>query len=171
MATIDPSEDLRSYRNALGSFATGVTIVTTQTDAGKPVGLTVNSFTSVSLEPPLVLWSLARKSPSLGIFDACRHYGINVLASHQAEHCARFATPMPDKFAGTAWSASEEGVPLLEGVAMQLVCENQQRIEAGDHVIFLGRVLHYAPGTGQPLIFCRGEFIGNEPAPEGTMRC
>jgi flavin reductase (DIM6/NTAB) family NADH-FMN oxidoreductase RutF len=158
---LDPRQDLRSYRHALGSFATGVTVVTTRRDNGEPVGLTVNSFASVSLEPPLVLWSLARNSPSLAVFEASRHCGINVLASHQAEHSIRFATPQPDKFAGMAWRLSAEGVPLLEGVTMQLVCENQQRIEAGDHIIFLARVLRYATHEVEPLIFCRGSYLAS----------
>ncbi len=155
----DPDKDLRSYRRALGSFATGITVVTTLRDDGEPVGLTANSFTSVSLEPPLVLWSLARKSPSLGVFEACRHYAINVLSSDQAGHSERFATPRPDKFAGLDWHASDEGVPLLEGVTLHLVCENHQRIEAGDHIIFLARVLRYDMRPCDPLIYCRGNYL------------
>lgn len=166
----DPRQDLQSYRNALGSFATGVTVVTTRRNNGEPVGLTANSFTSVSLEPPLVLWSLARTSPSLGAFEACTHYGINVLASHQVEHSVRFATPQPDKFARTAWQQSEEGVPLLEDVTMQLVCENQQRIQAGDHIIFLARVLRYDIRQSEPLIFCRGTYLGGRTRSEQGVR-
>jgi len=110
-----------------------------------------------------VLWSLACTSPSLAVFEASRHCGINVLASHQAEHSTRFATPQPDKFDGMAWRLSDEGVPLLEGVAMQLVCATEQRIEAGDHVIFLARVLRYDTHTVEPLIFCRGTYFGSGP--------
>lgn len=169
----DPSTDLRSYRQALGSFATGITVVTTLRDDGEPVGLTANSFTSVSLEPPLVLWSLARKSPSLGVFEACRHYAINVLSSHQAEHSVRFATPRPDKFAGLDWHPSDEGVPLLEGVTLHLVCENQQRIEAGDHIIFLARVLRYAMRPSDPLIYCRGNYLAgaSSAGQQGVYAC
>lgn len=169
----DPSTDLRSYRQALGSFATGITVVTTLRDNGEPVGLTANSFTSVSLEPPLVLWSLARKSPSLGVFEACRHYAINVLSSHQAEHSVRFATPRPDKFAGLDWHPSAEGVPLLEGVTVHLVCENHQRIEAGDHIIFLARVLRYDMRPSDPLIYCRGNYLdaASTTGQQGALAC
>jgi flavin reductase (DIM6/NTAB) family NADH-FMN oxidoreductase RutF len=170
-ASLDPSKDLRSYRNALGCFATGITVVTTLRDSGEPVGLTANSFTSVSLEPPLVLWSLARKSPSLGVFESCRRYAINVLSSHQAGHSKRFATPRPDKFAGLDWQLSDEGVPLLDGVTLQLVCENHQRIEAGDHIIFLARVLRYEMRASDPLIYCRGSYLDGANATAGERAC
>ncbi|MGH8803127.1 MAG: flavin reductase family protein [Polaromonas sp.] len=168
----DPRQDLRSYRNALGSFATGVTVVTTLRENGEPVGLTANSFTSVSLEPPLVLWSLARKSPSLGAFEVCNHFGINVLAADQAEHSTRFAAPRPDKFAGMDWQLSKENVPLLADVTMQLICETQQRIEAGDHIMFLARVLRYNLRQVEPLIYCRGAYLGGKGlAGQGALPC
>jgi 3-hydroxy-9,10-secoandrosta-1,3,5(10)-triene-9,17-dione monooxygenase reductase component len=159
MPHIAPHADTLGYRAALGHFATGVTIVTTLRGDGAPIGLTANSFSSVSLAPPLVLWSLATRSPSLLAFSNAAHYAINVLAADQQVLSQRFATPLPDKFAGVALQPGPGGVPLIEGATMQLICEHHQRIPAGDHVIFIGQVLGYHVRAIDPLIYCRGRYL------------
>ena len=158
-SSLDSLMDPRSYRNALGSFATGATVVTTTRDTGEPMDLMANSFTSISLDPSLVLWSLSKKSPSLAAFEACSHYAINVLASEPSALSTRFATPNIDKFAGLDWQAGDEGVPLLGGAAMQLVCENHEPIQAGDHVMLLAHVTRYDTNQCDPVIFCRGSYL------------
>ena len=170
-----PHADPRAYCAALGHFATGVTIVTTLRGNGAPIGLTANSFSSVSLVPPLVLWSLAARSPSLDAFSSAAHYAINVLAADQQVLSQRFATPMPDKFAGVALQSGPGGVPLIEGATMQLICEHHQRIPAGDHVIFIGHVLGYHVRAIDPLIYCRGRYLAESQVPtcpaSETERC
>lgn len=151
--------DLRELRNAFGTFATGVTIVTTVDAAKRPVGLTANSFSSVSLEPPLVLWSLARTSPNLAVFEAASHFAVNVLAREHAALSRRFASPVPDKFAAADWREGLGGVPLLVSAAAHLECATVQRIDGGDHVIFLGRVERFSYARAEPLVFCHGRFM------------
>ncbi len=152
------SFDPRDFRNALGTFATGVTIVTTADEAGVPVGLTCNSFNSVSLSPPLVLWSLSLRSPSLSTFLQAPHFAVNVLAATQVTLARRFAQSIPDKFAGVAYRAGIAGVPLLDEVAAHLQCRNETRYYSGDHVIFIGRVLDYGWRDSPPLLFYRGGY-------------
>ena len=121
-AGCDPRADPKAYRSALGSFATGVTVITTPGDDGAPVGLTANSFNSVSLDPPMVLWSLARRSHSLPAFRAARHWAVHVLAAEQQALSDRFARSGTDKFAGVAITRGEAGVTLLEGCAARFEC-------------------------------------------------
>lgn len=156
--------DPRDFRAALGTFATGVTIVTTVDEAGIPVGLTCNSFNSVSLSPPLVLWSLSLRSPNLSTFLQAPHFAVNVLACDQVALARRFGQSNPDKFAGVAFAPGVTGVPLLDGVAAHLQCRNETRYYSGDHVIFIGHVLHYAWRDCAPLVFYRGRYI--EAAPD-----
>ena len=152
--TIDP----RDLRNALGCFGTGVTVITALAPDGRTVGLTANSFSSVSLNPPLVLWSLVMHSPSLSAFQDASHFAVNVLGRDQ-EHLARhFARTSADKFAGIDWSAGLGGAPLLDGVVAQFQCRNAFRYYGGDHVIFLGAVESYWHGPGEALFFSRGQF-------------
>lgn len=150
--------DPRELRNLLGQFATGVTVITTHTADGRNVGMTANSFSSVSLDPPLVLWSIARNAPSLADFLACKHFAINVLGVDQHDLSGRFARPSPDKFSGVAFKTGEAGVPLLEGVIATLVCRNVTQYEGGDHLIFLGQIEHYRHGAGEPLVFHAGQY-------------
>lgn len=152
-------EDLRAYRTALGDYPTGVTIVATLRPGGEPVGLTVNSFSSVSLAPPLVLWSLSRGSPSLAVFESCDGYAINILAADQRALSERFASPIAGKFAGVEWSPGSDGVPLVDGASVHIVCANHQRLDGGDHVIFLGRVEAYRRFDRAPLMYCRGRYV------------
>jgi len=148
--------DPRAFRSALGTFPTGVTIVSTVGTDGSLVGLTCNSFSSVSLSPPLVLWSLSLRSPNLSNFLQAPHFAINILAAEQAELAQRFAQSMPNKFEGVAYHAGLTGVPLVDGAAAQLECRNETRYYSGDHVIFIGHVLHYACRECAPLLFCQG---------------
>lgn len=135
-----PWADPIALRRVCGAFATGVAIVATNDPSGAPVGLTVNSFTSVSLSPPLVLWSLNRHSPSLPHFDAAEAYTISILADDQAHLAKRFARPQADKFEGVAHELCEKGVPLVSDCLGHLECRPWSRVEAGDHVVFIWHV-------------------------------
>lgn len=167
-APASPDHDPRDFRNALGLFATGVTIVTTRTSAGEPIGLTANSFSSVSLSPPLVLWSLSLRSPNLPNFLQATHFAINVLARDQIALSQRFAKPMPRKFDGVVHSIGAHGMPLLDGTAAQFECRTEARHYSGDHVIFIGHVLHYRYADRAPLGYCRGRYVAIEPIPESS---
>ncbi|MDM0069986.1 flavin reductase family protein [Variovorax sp. J31P207] len=156
--TLDGSHDARQLRNALGRFPTGVTVITTRAPNGKREGLTANSFAALSLEPPLVLWSIGRKSPSLEGFLASGHFAINVLSAGQSDVSHRFAMPSPDKFAGIEVESGLGGSPLLPGVLARFECETEQTIDGGDHVLFVGRVRNLAFGDGEPLIFSSGRY-------------
>lgn len=150
--------DPRDFRNALGTYPTGVTIVTTADDAGMPVGLTCNSFSSVSLSPPLVLWSLSLRSPSLSTFLQGAHFAVNILALDQAVLARRFSQSIPDKFSGVAFRRGIGGAPLLDGAVAHLQCRNETRYYSGDHVIFIGHVLHYEWRECAPLVYCLGDY-------------
>lgn len=150
--------DARDLRRALGQYATGVTVVTTLHD-GQRYGMTANSFTSVSLNPPLVLWAAARSSPSLPAFEAEDRFAVNVLAADQHHLSRQFATTGNDKFEGVALlDGSPEGLPLLEGTVAHFVCRRTQRVDAGDHVVFLGEIEQYDAPGGEPLVFHSGSY-------------
>ena len=145
-------------------FATGVTIVTARNAAGQPIGLTANSFNSVSLEPPLVLWSLSRAAASMPAFANGSHYAINVLAADQKALAERFASRGIDRFAGVEHRSGISGAPLLEGAAATFECFNRSRYEEGDHVIFVGQVEHCSTRMGaSPLLFHGGQFYTEHP--------
>tara|TARA_A100001391_G_scaffold48774_4_gene29060 strand:+ start:54246 stop:54782 length:537 start_codon:yes stop_codon:yes gene_type:complete len=150
--------DALEFRSALGRFATGVTIVTTVDAAGERYGVTANSYNSVSLDPPLVLWSLAKTSRSIEAFEGCKAFAVHILGAHQEELAMRFASPAADKFAGLDVHAGLHGVPLFEECAAHFECTLENRFEGGDHVIFLGRVEHFARGDAAPLLFHDGKF-------------
>lgn len=150
--------DDRALRAALGGFATGVTLVTCRTREGVPVGLTVNSFNALSLDPPLVLWSLRLASPYLSSFDAAEHFAINVLSEGQIELSRRFASPLPDKFDEGLWHEGTGRLPLLAGSAAALECERVSSQDAGDHRLYIGRVLHVHSQPLPPLVFHRGHY-------------
>ncbi|GAA0757898.1 flavin reductase family protein [Ideonella azotifigens] len=151
---IDPLD----LRHALGRFATGVTIVTCRDAAGRAVGLTANSFNALSLDPPLVLWSLRSGSPNRPIFEQASHFAINVLGQGQMELSRRFATPHADRFAEGPWHDGPGGVPLLEGALANFSCQLHSAQEAGDHVLFIGRVLALQHHAGAPLVFQSGHY-------------
>ncbi len=156
--------DPQGFRAALGMFATGVTIVTARAPDGSLVGLTANSFNSVSLNPPLVLWSLGQKAGSMPVFSRGSHYAINILAADQKELAQRFATRDIDRFAGVAWREGAGGAPVLEGVAAVFECANRSQYEEGDHVIFVGEVESCSRREGaQPLIFHGGRYYTELP--------
>ena len=145
-------------------FATGVTIVTARGTDGTPIGLTANSFNSVSLAPPLVLWSLARSAASMPAFRSGSHYAINILASDQHPLAVRFASKSVDRFGGVAFTDGGGGAPILDGAAAVFECFNRSRYEEGDHVIFVGEVerCNARPGA-QPLIFHGGRYFTELP--------
>jgi len=145
-------------------FATGVTIVTARGQDGELIGLTANSFNSVSLEPPLVLWSLARAAASLPALSAGSHYAINILAADQKELAERFSGRREGRWDGVAWSPGSSGSPLLAGAAATFECFNRSRYEEGDHVIFVGEVERCAHRAGAaPLLFHGGRFYTEHP--------
>lgn len=152
--------DVRAFRNILGSFPTGVTVITTLSESRGPVGLTANSFNSLSLDPPLILWSLNRNSPSLVCFEACPNFAINILAQGQSHLSQRFAKPIADKFAGVDWRPGACGVPVLGGCAAVLECTTVSMQEAGDHVLFIGRVDRFEGLSHPPLAFHAGKYRG-----------
>lgn len=150
--------DARTLRQVLGRFATGVTIVTCRDAAGQPVGLTCNSFNALSLDPPLVLWSLRRASPSLAAFSDAKHFAVNILGEAQVDLSRRFASPQADKFGEGQWSDGQGGAPLLAGSTAVLECETTLRQDAGDHVLFIGRVLRLTDLGLPPLVFHGGHY-------------
>jgi flavin reductase (DIM6/NTAB) family NADH-FMN oxidoreductase RutF len=159
-----PSFSSQEFRAALGMFATGVTIVTARTPKGDVIGLTANSFNSVSLDPPLVLWSLAQAAASLPAFRAGSHYAINILAADQKPLAERFALRGADRWTGVSFTEGMGGAPLLTGAAATFECFNRSRYEEGDHVIFVGEVERcgWRPGAS-PLLFHGGRFYTEHP--------
>lgn len=154
MTAIDSAE----FRNALGRFATGVTIVTTADAEGRRFGVTANSYNSVSLDPPLVLWSLAKTSRSMDAFRQCEAFAIHILGAHQEELAKRFASRGNDKFAELDTHEGYAGVPLFDDCVAHFECVTENRFEGGDHTIFLGRVVNFEACDHEPLLFHRGSF-------------
>lgn len=148
----------RALRDALGCFATGVIVVTAHPEGYNPIGLTVNSFASVSLEPPLVLWSLDRDSDTQGPFLVSDHFAINVLRADQQMISDRFSTRGNHDLHKGEFVTWETGAPILMETLAQFDCEVERRIDGGDHVIFLGRVLRIGAGDGEPLLFSQGQY-------------
>jgi len=155
-----PAFSTPDFRAALGMFATGVTVVTARRADGTLVGLTANSFNSVSLQPPLVLWSLSRSAGSMPAFERGSHYAINILAASQHALAERFASKTADRFADVAFRDGAAGAPLLDGAVAVFECFNRSQYEEGDHVIFVGEVEHcsWRPGV-PPLIFHGGRYF------------
>jgi len=152
------------FRSSLAMFATGVTIVTALDAAGRPVGLTANSFNSVSIEPPLVLWSLSRHAGSMPAFRRGSHYAINILSADQKALAERFASKDVERFDGVAHRAGASGVPLIDGAAAVFECFNRSRYEEGDHVIFVGEVERCTHRRGaSPLLFHGGRYYTEHP--------
>ena len=153
-----PFLDTRSLRDALGEFATGVTVVTARTSGGQPVGVTINSFASVSLDPPLVLWSLGLQSPSLTLFESCSHYVVNILAADQVELSQRFSQAQSDKFVGIDTIVGAGGAPILPGCSAWFECRNEMRYPGGDHIILVGHVENFGRREMPPLVFHGGQY-------------
>lgn len=150
--------DARALRSALGSFTTGVTIITTRDASGAPVGITANSFNSVSLDPPMVLWSLARSARSLPTFAAASHWAVHILSAQQEDLSNRFAKSGGDKFAGLEFDAGHGDVPLLANCSARLQCRSAFQYEGGDHLIFVGEVLDFDTRELPPLVFQSGRY-------------
>lgn len=160
-----PDLDPRALRDALGNFATGITVITTCTPNGEWLGMTVNSFNSVSLDPPLVLWSLAINSPSVEIIRHASHYAVNVLAADQVDLSQRFASRIPDKFAGVECVSGLSGMPLLADCCAWFECRNEFQYPGGDHVILVGHVERFAHQRGKaPLLYHAGQYRWLAPA-------
>jgi flavin reductase (DIM6/NTAB) family NADH-FMN oxidoreductase RutF len=153
------SFDSRQLRNVLGTFTTGVTIVTTQDAAGADYGVTANSFSSVSLDPPLVLWSQAYTSTSFPAFRDSEHFAVNVLADDQIAVSNHFAKSKGDKFAELEYSRGLGGVPVLTGTVAHFECVKVAAYPAGDHMIFLGRVERVSHSGRRPLAFSHGKYM------------
>lgn len=151
--------DTRALRNALGRFATGVAIVTAIDPDGQPIGLTVNSFSAVSLDPALVLWCLDNGSHSLEAFRRASHHAINILAAEQMDLSNRFATWPVDRFAGLPWQAGLGGAPVFPGCCAVFEVANQSQMAGGDHTVFIGQVERYTDNpTPAPLLFHAGQY-------------
>ncbi len=157
MNAFDPKEDSRAFRDALGAYATGVTVVTVPSDEG-PVGITANSFASVSLDPPLVLWSPAKSSKRFNYFTGAAHFAIHVLDAHQQQLCNGF-TQNKSAFEGLEISLSDNDVPLIEGCLARFECELHAEHDAGDHTIIIGSVTRAQSRDGLPLLFQSGKFV------------
>ena len=155
-----PELDARDFRSALGCFPTGVCLVTTMGPSGKPEGMTINSFTSVSLDPPMVLWSLSRAASSAPVFRDAEYFAVNILAADDTEISSHFAKQGPDKFGPYAarFNPGLGGAPLLQGAAAIFECHTRHRNYGGDHIILIGNVERYTHSERQPLVFHRGKY-------------
>ena len=147
-----------ALRRAFGKFATGVAVVTTSDATGAPVGLTINSFSSVSLEPALVLWSLTSISPKLDIFRKASHFAINILAEDQRAICETFAKRSPDRFAKIDWHRGIADLPVIANTLATFECRRTMTTEAGDHVVFFGEVQECEQSDLDPLLFFSGKY-------------
>jgi flavin reductase (DIM6/NTAB) family NADH-FMN oxidoreductase RutF len=151
--------DARDLRRAFGNFATGVTIVTTLDSAGTPCGFTANSFSSVSIEPPLLLVNIAKSAYGCDVFTGSQGFAVNILAHNQRDLSNRFASAGTDKFAGQDWHGAATGAPIIDGVVAWFDCEHFEQVDAGDHIVLIGKVLQYRYNTHAPLGFCRGAYV------------
>jgi len=166
MAASAPSST-QSFRQALGSFATGVTIVTTLDQDGEPVGVTASSFNSVSLDPPLVLWSVSKSSLSLPAFSANGHFAIHVLSAEQTDLADRFARSQSDKWSGVSWRKGAHGSPLLDDHAAVFECTMRHEYDGGDHIILVGEVTNFEAHDKAPLLFHGGQYSDRRTRPQG----
>lgn len=165
----NPLDDPRAFRRTLGQFATGVTVITTST-AERMYGMTANSFSAVSLDPALVLWSIRKESSSLDAFVDSGHFSINVLSNEQLTHSEVFGRPREHQFDEVAWSKSLHGDPLLDDAIAHLECATHEVVDAGDHYIIIGRVERYTRFEGAPLLFSQGQFGVAASFPEMTEK-
>ncbi|WP_374990797.1 p-hydroxyphenylacetate 3-hydroxylase reductase component [Acinetobacter rudis] len=159
--TIDPMQ----FRRALGNFATGVTIITAQNAQGEKVGVTANSFNSVSLDPPLILWSIDKKSSSFSVFEEATHFAVNILSGSQIDLSNKFSRRNVDKFEGTSYQLGAGQAPLLDHCSAVFECERHQIIEGGDHWIMIGKVVNFHDEGRSPLVYHQGAYSGVIPHP------
>lgn len=154
--------DLRDLRQAFGQFATGVTVVTTAGPGPEPIGITANSFTSVSLQPPMVLWSLSDEALSRQCFEQAGHFCVHVLTAAQREVSQRFACRGNDKFDGIDWRWGRHALPVLDEYAARFTCRTTHQYPIGDHIVFIGEVLDYDQRPQRPLVFHGGQYAVTE---------
>jgi len=164
---MQPPVPERHFRDVMAQFATGVTIITARTGAGAYVGFTANSFNSVSLDPPLVVWSLARRSRSLAVFEGAERYAVNVLAHDQIELARRFSRPHADRFDTVPFRLGMAAAPLIEGAVAWLECRHHALHPAGDHMLFIGQVDACAHQNIAPLVWHGGRYRLSQTHPEG----
>lgn len=154
------------YRTALGAFLTGVTVVTVFDDNDEPWGVTANSFTSVSLDPPLVLVCIGKKGRTWPVFSCAQRFGVNVLSASQQDLAMHFAGSAENRFASVAHSRRDNGAPLLENSAAWFDCEVHERVSVADHEILIGKVVGFGHTGATPLGYCHGAFVTAQPAQE-----
>lgn len=167
MTSASTALDPRQFRRALGNFASGVTIVTACGPDGRKVGVTANSFNSVSLEPPLILWSLDKRSSAWDVFQAASHFTVNILASDQIALSNHFARPQEDKFAGIEHHSGLGGAPLFDNCSGNFQCAKYQHVDAGDHWLIIGQVEKFEDYGRSPLVYHQGGYAMVLPHPRG----
>lgn len=162
MAEIDNMAeiDTKEFRSALGRFTTGVTVVTTLDSDEAPFGVTASSFNSVSLDPPLVLWSLAKTAQSIDAFSRSGHFAVHVLVADQEPLSTHFARSGGDKFSSLEWEKGLLGSPLFAEYVSRFECRTLHQYEGGDHIIFVGEVVDFDQQDGKPLVFHQGAYAG-----------
>ena len=157
-STTSSEFDQKAFRRALGNFATGVTIITARAADGTNVGVTASSFSSLSLNPPLVLWSSIKSTPSCKVFEEASHFAVNILASNQMEMSNHFARQQEDKFANVEWEQGIGGAPVFPNCSARFECESYDKFDGGDHWIFVGKVVSYNDSGNSPLCFHQGSY-------------
>jgi len=155
-----PGVDPAQFRQLLGRFASGVTVLTTRDQAGRPVGMTASSVASVSLNPPLVLVSVDQKNDMYPALQAAQRFVLNVLAADQEALSRRFAEEHPNRFDGVGYQQSKHGIPVLDGVLASIECEKQAEVPGGDHSVFFGIVTGGSVSDRRPLLYYRGGYAG-----------
>lgn len=170
MTATETGFDPRVFRRALGNFATGVTIITARSPSGEQVGVTANSFNSVSLDPPLILWSIDKRSGSHAVFEAASHFAVHILAADQIELSNHFARPQEDKFAGVSYESGMGGAPLFADCAARFQCESHQQVDGGDHWILIGKVVAFDDLGRSPLLYHQGAYSMVLPHPRAPRK-
>lgn len=169
--TVNPADfDTRAFRRALGNFATGVTVITAAGPSGRKVGVTANSFNSVSLEPALILWSIDKRSTSHEVFEEASHFAVNILAADQIDLSNNFARPKDDRFAGVDYEQGAGGAPLLVDCSARFQCEKHQQLDGGDHWILVGKVVAFDDFGRSPLLYHQGAYSMVLPHTRMTQR-
>ena len=159
LTELDPTD----LRRCLASFVTGVTVMTVLDADGKPVGLTANSFSSLSLDPPLIVWSLRTNSSSMPIYQQAQRFVVNILADDQVDISNRFAKSAPDRFNGVSFQPGIDGVPLIDGCIAYLECKLEATYPGGDHLLFVGRIERIQQTERAPLAFVGGNYVAVKP--------
>ncbi len=161
----DVQIDPMKFRRALGNFTTGVTIMTAQNEQGEKVGVTANSFNSVSLDPPLILWSIDKKSSSFPVFEQASHFAVNILSGSQIDLSNKFSRRNIDKYEGTGFQEGAGSAPILDHCSAVFECEKHQIIEGGDHWIMIGKVVNFHDEGRSPLVYHQGAYSAVTPHP------